>query len=135
MDLDRDKRLAAVQRWNERHPDRLKANRKVTRQRRLARDPLMDRRLYLRKRFGITIDDYDRMLAAQNGLCAICGEPEKGILKRTGKRKALAVDHDHKTGKIRQLLCAWCNTALARIEADRSIVTKINSYLDRHGNG
>lgn len=72
-----------------------------------------ERREYQRKwnylrRFGITIEQYDQKLAVQNGVCAICNkeETQKG---RGGLVKYLAVDHDHKTGKIRGLLCARCN--------------------------
>jgi len=55
----------------------------------------------LRRRFGITLEDYDRMLEAQHGVCMICGRPPK--------HKRLAVDHNHKTGEPRSLLCDGCN--------------------------
>jgi hypothetical protein len=53
---------------------------------------------------GITDDDYEALLAAQGGGCAICGNPPK--------TRRLHVDHDHKTGKVRGLLCHRCNRAL-----------------------
>ena len=53
---------------------------------------------------GVTSADYDRMLAAQGGVCAICGSPPK--------TRRLHVDHDHATGKVRGLLCHRCNRAL-----------------------
>lgn len=59
----------------------------------------------LRNKFGITLQDYRRLLDEQDGKCAICGET-----CRTGKR--LAVDHDHSNGKVRGLLCQDCNTAI-----------------------
>ena len=59
---------------------------------------------YLLKRYGITEADYDRMLADHNGICGICGNPPK--------RQRLHVDHDHKTGRVRGLLCYRCNRAL-----------------------
>lgn len=62
----------------------------------------------LRQRYGITLADYDAMLKAQGGGCAICAKPP-------GKRR-LAVDHDHKTGRIRGLLCSGCNTTLGWLE-------------------
>lgn len=62
----------------------------------------------LQKTYGISTEEYDRILEAQDGKCAICGR------KPTGKKR-LAVDHDHKTGAVRGLLCAGegrCNEGL-----------------------
>lgn len=61
----------------------------------------------LKRDFGISLADYAAMLKEQNGVCAICHEPETSI--RDGKLKQLAVDHDHETGAIRGLLCSNCN--------------------------
>ncbi len=63
-----------------------------------------------KKQFGITLDDYDKMLESQKGLCAICGLKETFTMK--GRTHSLAVDHDHVTGKIRGLLCRACNQML-----------------------
>lgn len=57
----------------------------------------------LRSRFGISIDEYERMLEHQNGCCGACGRHHSQFVKR------LAVDHCHRTGLIRGLLCAYCN--------------------------
>lgn len=57
-----------------------------------------------RSRTGITEAEYDERLAAQNGGCAICGA--------TPKKRRLHVDHDHKTGHVRGLLCHRCNRVL-----------------------
>ena len=57
-----------------------------------------------RRQLGLSVEDYDAMLAAQGGVCAICGNPPK--------TRRLDVDHDHKTGKVRGLLCHRCNRAL-----------------------
>lgn len=83
----------------------------------------------LRKFFGISIDQYDVMFKSQNGCCAICGEQEKAIDKRTNKPRALAVDHCHKTGKIRQLLCNRCNHVLGLIKDSITICDKVKNYL------
>ena len=53
---------------------------------------------------GVTDAEYDRLLSAQGGGCAICGNPPK--------TRRLHVDHDHKTGRVRGLLCHRCNRAL-----------------------
>ena len=60
---------------------------------------------YILKTYGITGDQYRALYAAQGGKCAICKVA-------TGKRKRLAVDHDHKTGEVRGLLCGSCNHRL-----------------------
>jgi hypothetical protein len=57
-----------------------------------------------RKGLGVTVEQYDAMLAAQGGGCAICGTKPK--------TRRLDVDHDHKTGRVRGLLCHRCNRAL-----------------------
>lgn len=57
--------------------------------------------MYLKRHYGISLEQYMEMLAAQNGKCAICGNEETNITK-DGERRMLAVDHDHKTGAIRE---------------------------------
>lgn len=68
----------------------------------------------LRKTYGITIDDYNKMLEDQKGVCAICGQPESRIDKRVDRVSNLAVDHCHNTGKVRGLLCHACNAMLGQ---------------------
>lgn len=66
------------------------------------------RRRHHVQKYGITQEDYDRMLAKQNGVCAICG----GV----GKRANLDIDHDHDTGYVRGLLCNKCNMGLGFLQ-------------------
>ncbi len=65
----------------------------------------------LLKTYGITLDQYERMLEAQGGKCAMCDSTEPGKDRR-GKDKNFCVDHDHATGEIRSLLCGRCNMGL-----------------------
>lgn len=58
-----------------------------------------------RAELGVSVAEYDRLLAAQCCCCAICGNPPKS--------RRLDVDHDHKTGQVRGLLCHRCNRVLA----------------------
>lgn len=67
------------------------------------------RRKHLRVRYGLTIEQYENLLAQQDGVCAICNAPPP-------KDRRLHVDHDHVTGEVRGLLCLKCNTALERME-------------------
>src|SRR6516164_480191 len=66
----------------------------------------------LRKRYGIGVEKYDAMVSEQNGLCAICMRAETSTNPRTGKPRALAVDHCHRSGHVRKLLCQNCNQGL-----------------------
>lgn len=68
-----------------------------------------DKKKHLKRSYGITLDEYNKMLKDQGGVCKICKLPCK-----SGKN--LAVDHCHDTGTVRGLLCAKCNTNLGRIE-------------------
>ena len=63
------------------------------------------------------------MLAEQSGKCAIC---------RTWDGQRLRVDHDHKTGRVRSLLCNRCNSMLAPLEADPKWLDAARNYLDKH---
>ena len=58
----------------------------------------------LHRLYGITVEEYDALLARQGGVCGLCGRPPD--------RKRLHVDHNHGTGAIRGLLCHHCNTGL-----------------------
>lgn len=86
----------------------------------------------LRLRYGITIDEYKKILASQNGVCAICKLPETTVHKRSGKIRDLAVDHCHDTGKIRGLLCGDCNRSLGMMKEDTWRLFSMVSYLSKH---
>ena len=84
-----------------------------------------------RKR-GVDAQRYQEMLREQNGVCAICHQPETAPDKASGKTKDLAIDHDHKTGKIRALLCSNCNRALGLFNDDPALLAKAQSYVLYH---
>ena len=83
------------------------------------------RKYLLRDKFVITLEDYEVMLAEQNSVCAICGGKDN---------KKLAVDHDHKTGKVRGLLCVNCNHLLGRAKDELHILQQAINYLIEKGN-
>lgn len=83
----------------------------------------------LQSKYGITLKQYDLMLKSQNGVCAICGKPETAIIQDI--LKILAVDHDHKTFKVRGLLCNYCNFRLGVLE-NEEWVKKAKKYLERN---
>jgi hypothetical protein len=85
----------------------------------------------LRKKYRITIVDYNKMLSEQNGVCAICGNPETRVDKRLNRVSNLAVDHCHETGKIRGLLCHACNAMLGQSGDSADRLRLGAAYLDR----
>lgn len=103
-------RLAAARKWVEANPEKVKIN--------------MRRRKLWRK-FGITLEQYDAMLQHQGGVCALCRNPPK--------KKVLVVDHNHKNGKVRGLLCDACNRALGLIEVRIGSLFPLYFYLVRDG--
>ena len=82
------------------------------------------RKRALKRKYNITIEDYHRMLEDQGNGCAICGTNDPG-----GGSSVFRVDHDHKNGKVRGLLCLYCNTILGYSKDDINILTKAIKYL------
>jgi len=77
----------------------------------------------LRRYYGITLEDYEKLLAKQGGGCAICGKMED--------LHAMPVDHCHKTNKFRGVLCHWCNKGLGQFFDSPETLRKAAAYLDR----
>lgn len=73
-------------------------------------------------RRGITLDQYDEMVAARDACCDVCGEPDDN----------LRIDHDHDTGEIRGLLCTGCNSGLGAFGDDLDGVMRAYLYLKKH---
>lgn len=78
----------------------------------------------IKREYGITEADYDRMLAEQGGRCAICAATECG-----GGRARFCIDHDHETGAVRGLLCNRCNAAIGRMEDSADLLARAADYL------
>jgi hypothetical protein len=89
----------------------------------------------LKSGFGLSIDAYDAMFAGQSGVCAICKRPENAKSSGDGSPRALAVDHDHKTGKVRALLCSACNTSLGGFQDNPAYLQAAIEYLKEHSDG
>ena len=81
----------------------------------------------LKRKFGISVEQYDEMLHRQNGVCAILG---CGAATADGKR--LHVDHCHTTGRVRGLLCGKCNRALGLLDDDPARITALAEYAAQH---
>ena len=74
------------------------------------------------------MDEYVSLAEAQGGRCAICRQPETHR-DRSGSVQPLGVDHDHRTGKVRGLLCHSCNTALGYFRDDPALLTAAAEYV------
>ncbi len=88
--------------------------------------------IYMRYKYGITFADYEAMRLTQNNLCAICNKPERIIDSRYNRPRALCIDHHHKSGTVRQLLCGPCNTALGSFKEDIAVLESAILYLRKH---
>lgn len=113
------------------NPDAYHARKRATYHRKLAADPAAfrahRRNEELRHYYGISVDDYNTILAAQGGRCAICGATQSG-----GRSKRLHVDHDHGTSNVRGLLCNLCNCAIGYFKEDTGILKSAIEYLQNH---
>lgn len=83
---------------------------------------------YLKRNYGITLSDYERMYAEQSGRCKICGG-EGFVMNKDRHRVKLVVDHCHATGKVRGLLCHNCNRALGLLNDNIQSLENAIAYL------
>lgn len=93
-------------------------------------NPRGQRHIWLKSRFGITLADYQTMLVAQEGKCAICRCSE--IDAKTGEVTWLPVDHDHGDGSVRGLLCSRCNHMLGHAKDNPETLRRAAAYLESH---
>ena len=78
------------------------------------------------KRYGVTLEDYNEMFNEQDGCCAICGTHQLEF------ESLLNLDHDHDTGKVRELLCSDCNWAIGHAKEDVERLKLMIKYLEKH---
>lgn len=90
-----------------------------------------NRRLNRYHRTGINSIEFEEMIKVQNGVCAIC-QKEETDLRPDGSGRYLSVDHDHKTGKTRELLCRKCNLLIGLAGDDCTVLKSAITYLEKH---
>lgn len=81
------------------------------------------RNCILKNSYGISLEEYSKMLEKQSGVCAICGRKDK---------TTLCVDHDHKTGKVRGLLCHQCNLGIGNFDDNIPSLEKAIKYISNY---
>jgi hypothetical protein len=87
----------------------------------------------LKHEYGITLLEYEALFAKQNGVCAICQQPEKTLDKKSNSPRRLAVDHCHITDKIRGLLCFECNTGIGKFGDNPQLIERAANYVRNKG--
>ena len=79
-----------------------------------------------KRKYGITLEEYNSILLKQNGKCAICENDKVG----RNRTKYFIIDHDHKTNKVRGLLCDQCNKGLGHFKDSKELLLKATKYLE-----
>lgn len=121
-------------RWREANPDKWKANQDRYNAKRLA-DPGHRRRkreAQIQRTYGLSVEELDVLLAAQDGVCAICRRPPRGRPNgnaRPDHVPSLHVDHCHGSGRVRGLLCGNCNTMIGLAGEDPAVLAAAIAYL------
>jgi hypothetical protein len=133
--------LTKAQRYYRKHRDKVLAKHKELRQENPEKfrgwsknwkdnNPDADRARHLMREYGITVEQYNAMEVQQGGVCAICKQPE--TQERNGVKYRLAVDHCHKAGKVRGLLCFKCNSAMGSFEKRDIPMSNVEKYLEMY---
>jgi hypothetical protein len=109
-------------RYKEKNPEKVKLSQKMWYEANKERS----RENKLKRKYDITLDDYEKMLHEQNGSCALC------FVKAEDERnKILVVDHNHLTGEVRSLLCNRCNTAIGLFKENQDVILRAAEYLKK----
>lgn len=123
---NKDRLKQKTKEWIQNNPERHKKNMRRYFSIKKNKEKLYNavRKNALKNRYNLTESDYEQMLKEQNGVCAICGrEPQK---------RKLAVDHCHKSNKIRGLLCVTCNLGVGYLKDDVSLLKMAIAYLQKY---
>lgn len=99
---------------------------------RTGEERLAEKDYQLKYNFGISLVQYKDMLEKQNYSCAICGKRNGLDLHRPGAAKELSVDHCHRTGQVRGLLCSDCNRGIGQLQDSPEIVRRAAEYLEQY---
>lgn len=130
----KQKAIVASKRWDENNPERKELNHerwreenreRLNTQARERHDPPRFRERNLINKYGLSQTAWDAMFAGQGFACAVCGTEEHG-------GRNWATDHDHKTGKVRGILCRACNLALGMADDNPSTLDLMARYLRHH---
>lgn len=113
------KNIEDQKKWRERH----KEERSLFRKENKSFIDAQDRRYGLKNKYGITPEEYNKLFEEQEGKCKTCG------IHQTELKYRLCVDHNHKTGEVRGLLCSHCNLCIGHSKENIETLSKIILYL------
>ena len=113
-----DRAVERATAWNKANPER----RAVIAARHYRKTEPGKRDYHLRRIYGITLAEYDQLVMAQCGLCAVCGNPETKV--QHNRECRLSVHHDHETGRVVALLCAKCNRGMGLLSDDPALLNR-----------
>lgn len=119
---NREYSIGRVKEWQHKNPERLRAWRRKYREEHGEEKKRRDREGHLRRKYGVTQNMFEALVLAQLGKCAICGANEA---------MELHIDHDHRTKKVRGLVCGKCNKAIGLLNDDPDRLTSAKKYLER----
>jgi hypothetical protein len=108
----------------------IKCYRKDERERNKGKHILLKRKYHL-KAFGLTPEKFKEILEKQNNCCAICGEVYNSHDPRLERLRNMHIDHDSQTGRVRGILCSFCNTALGHFKHDFNSLNSAIKYLEK----
>ena len=94
-----------------------------------SQSPERKRELHLRRKYDISLEEYDQMVELQGDKCALCPATKPGGKHDNGN---WFVDHDHVTGKVRELLCNDCNLVLGIIKDSPEHLGRMITYILKH---
>lgn len=126
-EANKERRAATDKIWRENNKERKSAMDKKYQRENADRLRIQSRASHLKRKFGITIERYDELLAAQGGVCRICSTDQPG---GPDKAASFAVDHDHNSGAVRGILCFACNTAIGLFKESPEILNNAADYLE-----
>ena len=115
-----------VKEWKMKNPEKTKEIKKSWAVRNKDRMKTAMRRCLLRSIYGISTEEYQKILISQKRVCAICGNKE---LTKEGVENNLCVDHNHLTGRVRGLLCRKCNSGIGMFRDNSELLFNAIRYL------
>lgn len=135
----REKIKRRASEWAKRNRDKINAHRRVSPKAQESQrkyNTSDKRRRYMRsvwlsRKYGVSLEEYERISASQNGVCAICECAPDVATKHEVRSTVLRVDHDHTTNKVRGLLCHNCNVALGLFKDNANLLARAADYLCR----
>lgn len=117
--------LSANRRWRERNLEKDRECQRKYREANPDKLKIINRRSKLKRKFGISLEQFDVLLASQNSVCAICKTAETG-------ERGWHVDHCHSSGVIRGILCHYCNTGLGLFKDNPVSLQNAIGYLNEN---